>query len=125
MPNVFTNLYTNYAPQVIRGLRGAGREVYNAGRSGLNLALSNKLAMYGTMAGGAGLYMATRNSNSRLVRGAGTVGLLGAGAIGFAGAYRGMMGSHMQYGAARAASFGLGAASKGLGYISRMLSRVR
>lgn len=105
-------LGANRFGKLFSGLGSLSGRAYNAGKYGVDKALSSRMAMYGTMAAGAGLYAGTRNSNNSLVRGVGNLGLMAAGGIGFGGAYRGMMGSTMGAGARTAASIGALGAQK-------------
>lgn len=83
----------NRLGKLFAGMGSVSKSVYGAGKYGMDKALSSKLAMYGTMAAGYGVYRGTRNSNSSIVRGMGSIAGMGALAVAGRGAYNGMMGS--------------------------------
>lgn len=85
-------LNTNYLGNAIRGLGKKAAPIYKASRDYLDSTIATQMAarpmmMYGGLAAGAGAYMATRNSNSSLVRGAGTAAGLGTAIVGGRMAY--------------------------------------
>jgi hypothetical protein len=84
------NLFTNYMGRAISGMSMRNKRLFIQARRGGDALMSNSIARYGVMGGGAALAAYGYSNDHPLL---GTLGLGLAGGVGMASAYRGDFGS--------------------------------